>query len=309
MRLEDGTTKALPSVSTFQMELTLLEADRQLEDLQYYQVLVDNWRRSELISLRDWNISSKQGRFASAETGSTTAALPSTNSYVFVSAPIPPRTSVEEAVLLLTQSVSYHLALGFSCYVQYVRLDAYLYGLMTHPGVQGLVADGCLQLRLWDLGTGTPHPSGGCQDCDMALVYQHALLSYFGQGAYLALADVNAYVASPRDGQHIEQMVEECLGAPSLACLPSRYIYEGEKQNDTARGSPGQKLHPLCRYTWVLQTFLSWGLGALPELTLCTGLRPMKGMWHEDRSPPSPLPDNVGMSCTPSDGQQQQNTQ
>ena len=92
---------------------------------------------------------------------------------------------------------------------------AFLAAFLADERLRAHVRAGQLELVLWDhLGecVGPPH-----MRCWQPIVYSHALLEAWGNGALLLISDIDEYFVLPKRGMTLAGVLEGCTGGKSMA--------------------------------------------------------------------------------------------
>ncbi|KAK9803267.1 hypothetical protein WJX72_003016 [[Myrmecia] bisecta] len=168
-----------------------------------------------------------------------------------------PRPQV--ALELLLHNAAYHLALGFTKIVRYAA-PADLRHFLHDPRIHELVAQDKLELILWDsMAECSWHPL-----CSHPQILSHSLLAHWGQHVWLALADVDEFLALPAKWG-VPQFMRACFPPTAVQVrIIRRNILCGDCQHlrkDGQRGAAELPLwtgkhaqhdpsrHPLSHYT------------------------------------------------------------
>ncbi|KAG2498724.1 hypothetical protein HYH03_003464 [Edaphochlamys debaryana] len=171
-----------------------------------------------------------------------------------------------EYVTLLEQHMRFHAHLGVRRYLVYVEGGAA--ALAAEPRVQGMIAAGRLRVVVWeDLphyfegNSTTRHPYAS-----QSLTYNHALLALWHENALAAIADVDEYLLTVKQGGLADVMYEcdeKGSGSPAslqvnrrvgfcTGCVQVIYNRENDVSFHEKLDRPAlNKAHPLERALWL----------------------------------------------------------
>ena len=108
---------------------------------------------------------------------------------------------------LMLKHMEYHAVLGISTHLVYVHSD-YLNVMMEDSRVLKLIQSGSLELIYWDVFGGYDTPVW--EYATQALMYNHALLTMWGESRRLAFLDIDEYIAT-RNQADLSSLFATCF--------------------------------------------------------------------------------------------------
>ena len=116
---------------------------------------------------------------------------------------------------LMLKHMEYHASLGFSRHMVYVQAD-YLKAMLENSRVLASIQAGKLEVIYWDVFGGYDTPVW--EYATQALMYNHALLTMWGESSRLAFLDVDEFLATPSP-TNISTLYASCFHQGQLQVL------------------------------------------------------------------------------------------
>ena len=138
----------------------------------------------------------------------------------------------------LEQHTRFHAALGFASTLVYLADDAFAY-FEGHPALRPLLSSRQLAFARWRDAAFYAEGARRWTHMDLAWVYAHALLSFWGApGARLLFLDVDEYLAVPSSAPVTQLLATGCLANASSWSLQRMEVFPADLAADSGPAAP-----------------------------------------------------------------------